>query len=260
MINHARTLLLNKNRNLRPAYGDLGEEYIEEGFSPVELTAPLTKIREVLLGSYGDPLYENYRLAQYMSLLHAHPTLRQVIKEQDTRVTYDWHSWRFSQVKQAVTVTATTSTSLELTILGQPVADEVAGQLSFSYILGTGAGPTVDVNNVKARNRKNHNLTIVDQTTNVFGIGTELSGRFMVPGNAWEVNTVWHVQAVCSPKAGTADILHQLRTAAGPETARVMEQQDITLRDLWRSGHGIPDLMGSALVGYLREVQKLYVR
>ena len=65
MINHARTILLNREALGRPAIGTYGEEYIPPNFKKKVLPGYLTRFHQVLFGSYGDAVYENFRMAQY---------------------------------------------------------------------------------------------------------------------------------------------------------------------------------------------------
>lgn len=86
MINHARTLLLN-----RPASyfnGVAMSEYIDPLFKPVDLPVGLQAFRDILFTPGIDKFSENYIAAKLMQLLHA-PELVDYTLAYDPRFTYD---------------------------------------------------------------------------------------------------------------------------------------------------------------------------
>jgi hypothetical protein len=260
MINHFRTLLLNRKRDFRPVYGDHGEEYIPEEFEQLELPADLVRIRNVLLGEYGDPLYENYRMAQYLTLIHTHATLWQYIVEHDDRITYDINAWQFSRLKEAITVSPNSNTEMELRVMGKPTADDEIGRISFSYIIGTSAGPSVDIHNVKDHLKHAEDISITDQVSTTFPIGNGMTGQLLIPAGSWAEDMVFHVMALVEPSYSLGDIYNILDTRAAQYINPIMREQDEILQDLWRNGHGITDTLGAALVGYVNEVHKVYAK
>ena len=86
MINHVRTLLLNRGQD---GYGldTFGEEYVPADFRPRKLSIPLSLAHRTLFGGQPDRLYINYRLRQIMALMHATPLAQDVLAK-DSRVTY----------------------------------------------------------------------------------------------------------------------------------------------------------------------------
>lgn len=91
MINHARTLLGNQAAILL-GLNFPGEEYVPETFYPVTLPSPLARIRALLFGSQPDRIMVNYRLRQYMTLLHA-TELSQYVTAFGARLTYLNRDW-----------------------------------------------------------------------------------------------------------------------------------------------------------------------
>jgi hypothetical protein len=89
MINHARTLLLNRQAENVAYGGQPGDEYVPTDFVAVRsLPAYLLNLRATLLGTDPDRVYGNYRARQYMALLHA-TELVEFVTELDPRITYD---------------------------------------------------------------------------------------------------------------------------------------------------------------------------
>jgi len=88
MINHIRTLLLNQPSSAAVSDSFPGEEYVPPNFVPITLTPDLSKIRDILFGQRPDRAMLNYRLRQYMNLLHSDKFLNQYTVVLDPRITY----------------------------------------------------------------------------------------------------------------------------------------------------------------------------
>lgn len=86
MINHARTLLLNRDGADRPLPDFFLEELVEASFSAVSLPQFLRSVHTVLIGN-SDNALANYRLRQYMKILHS-TEFAEYVTALDPRVTY----------------------------------------------------------------------------------------------------------------------------------------------------------------------------
>lgn len=86
MINHARTLLLNKSNDTYLP-GVIGEEYMPP-YSPVKLPSYLTTSRKILFGTDPDKVFLNFRLHELMNLIHQ-TELGEFVFALDNRITYD---------------------------------------------------------------------------------------------------------------------------------------------------------------------------
>src|SRR5581483_2043121 len=87
MTNHFRTLLLNLSGNIKPPGTYPGEEYVPPGFVAQWMPPNLQQVWNVLFGYSPDRAMVNYRLRQYMPLVHA-AELEQYVLALDQRVTY----------------------------------------------------------------------------------------------------------------------------------------------------------------------------
>jgi hypothetical protein len=86
LINHVRTLLLNRRREGH-RLTEAGEEYIPAEYVPKTLTAALRLIHSSLFGGNPDRLFLNYRMRQIMQLIHATPLAGDLLVD-DPRITY----------------------------------------------------------------------------------------------------------------------------------------------------------------------------
>jgi hypothetical protein len=135
MINHARTLLLNKSSaNYMP--GSLGEEYIPPGYVAVALPTHINTARKILFGANPDQEFVNFRLYELLSLIH-NTELAEFVYALDPRVTY-WprHVTDFYQAQKNVIVEKISgSVDTFLYINGDPEANIRTGVLSGDYIV-----------------------------------------------------------------------------------------------------------------------------
>jgi hypothetical protein len=87
MINHIRTLLLNRGGDHGYGYDYPGEEFVLPTFRAKAVPTFLNGALRMLFGSNPDRLFLNYRMRQIMSLLHS-TELEEFIYLPDNRVTY----------------------------------------------------------------------------------------------------------------------------------------------------------------------------
>jgi len=104
MINHIRTLLMNRGGDHGYGYDYPGEEFVLPTFRAKAVPAFLNGALRLLLGTNPDRLFLNYRMRQIMSLLHS-TELNEFIYLPDSRVTY----WPMADDNFMDTFTAETS-------------------------------------------------------------------------------------------------------------------------------------------------------
>ena len=87
MVNHLRTLLLNRDGRLQPADPDFPIEYVPPDFRPISWTGALAEIRNVLLPPGCDEGFADLRMRQLMQLLHG-AGYGSEVRKWDSRITY----------------------------------------------------------------------------------------------------------------------------------------------------------------------------
>lgn len=130
MVNHLRTLLLNG-----PQVADApGEQYVP-AYRPLSLPSYLNDIRARLFGATPDRTMLNYRLAQYMTLLHA-TELKKFVIDLDPRITYTAETGAsYADLFSPSTFTPAAAGPSELTFSGSPLAPDASGLTRFNYDL-----------------------------------------------------------------------------------------------------------------------------
>lgn len=258
MINHYRTLLLNRSREGRPAYGVYGEELIPAEYAPAQETTALQRVRATLLGTDGDALYENVRLAQYMTLLHAHQAFAEYVTGADSRITYVPGAWPFYDVGQQITVQGPTD-PIGLTTYGLPLAEGVVGQCLFLLRVTTDIYPLITVTSkAGARWTKTLEVSVADGVSSRFDLLPGLSAQFMLAPGGWVIGSGWDITAVTARVPSLATVLANLKSRAGVEIAQLVERADDTVKDLWLHGHGLTDQLAAGLVAYVLEMERQY--
>lgn len=146
MINHLRTLLLNTG----PATAATpGEEYVPKGFRPQTLPQDLSSIRNLLFGPSPDRAMLNYRLRQYLALVHS-TELEKYVLNLDPRITY-WPPHDTGLFKDSTFGTMITlisgSNNWAINIIGNP-----AGVRNNSFLLTNWRVQVIDAGNVRVQN------------------------------------------------------------------------------------------------------------
>lgn len=128
MINHVRTLLLNRGKDGAPRT-TFGEEYVPPQFVPKQLSPALRRGLTVLFGSNPDRAFLNYRMRQIMLLIHA-TELEQFVYSLDPRVTYlPFPASDMFTTGPVTTVTQQAGDATRLFVLGDWAVDEVSGRM-----------------------------------------------------------------------------------------------------------------------------------
>lgn len=146
MLNHARTLLMNRNGDASPGPDFFGEEAVPVAFKQLELPTFLNEIRLRLFGSEPDRSMLNYRLWQFMRLLHA-GELAEFITDLDSRVSYvdSQRADLFSPQSYVPNVLQVAGANAALNIQGDPAPPDSTGRMFHQYRVVILSGSTVRV-------------------------------------------------------------------------------------------------------------------
>lgn len=128
MTNHIRTLLLDEDGRNSPGVGYPGEEYVPMDFRPAAMPYGIRNAWQLLFGRSPDRAYRNYRLRQYMALIH-NTELAETVLADDPRQTY----WPFAESDSRFSVYGTVAHPPGIAISGTPVADDGTGRSVFSW-------------------------------------------------------------------------------------------------------------------------------
>lgn len=263
MINHARTLLLNVSGSQRASPETfVGEEYVPPSFVAVALTPTLQLLRAPLFGLSADRAMLNYRLAQYMTLLHA-TDLADYVTYFDPRVTY-WPS------------TDTVATK----VLLPPKVDKLDGTVKNLQLIGNTRHRTdheqlllqwkitvASVSNVSVEQLMPYKAAqTIAYTTN-----GSMSQPVTLPGIT-EVSFVfetgvgskWQVEIMRKPATSLSDILTTLDTvyvSAIEELFGQTEEPYLSFKKIWANRYqSLSHRLGAVLLGIIYRTNDLLLR
>lgn len=145
MLNHVRTLLGNvaaASMSATPA-----EELVPPGFSPVALSSALLSARRILFGADPDRFIINYRLRQFMTILHVSP-LASHVASFDPRITYatgDDGSLAYESLFKPQVTQISGAADDRIAVVGDPAAPDSSGRMKHTYRVTLPSSSTVRV-------------------------------------------------------------------------------------------------------------------
>ncbi len=143
MINHVRTLLLNRGREGH-GLNEVGEEYIPADFIPRALNRPLSLIHSTLFGNSPDRMFMNYRMRQIMQLMHATPLAVDLLDD-DPRITYLPFKDDLFEKAFKLSITQLAGPEIVLHIVGEHVSNMSLGLSKQTWDVTVGNDATVTV-------------------------------------------------------------------------------------------------------------------
>lgn len=247
MLNHTRTLLLNQSTTAVPGNYVPGDELVAEGYTSVSLSSSLLSVRRALFGSDPDRYMLNYRLRQFMAILHATPLVEFVLA-QDSRVTYpEPDQTLLARTLYQPQVLGRDGT---LTVLGTPAAPDTGGRMK--HVLRV---TRLDADTVQIR-RQTPPMTVTRiEMTETDGVSSvmdlvDLGYRFRlhqsVPGDSWTVDVVlrpqWDLARILTNLASLGETVF-LELFGVPA-----EEPYLSWRNLWYHGRDPLLRLGAVLL------------
>ena len=206
MVNHVRTLLLNQPGDAVVPPWTIGEEYVPAEYQPPALSEELNSVRRQLFSSKPDRSLLNYRLGQFVPVLHL-PELLPYTLAADVRFTYPMPGRElFLPATYAPTVVES-----ELTIIGTPNSPDSAGRVHYDFTVTKGS-LSVTVTDNQTGSAETQSVTIVN------GLSAEhvpLGGTgysCLLP----DVSATWHVSVNLRPTSTVANMLELLNSCGEP--------------------------------------------
>lgn len=262
MINHARTLLMNvSGESARP---DLpGEEYVPPDYRPKRLPTAIATVRRILFGTDPDRLCLNYRLREYMTLLHS-TELDEYVRQLDPRVTYWPPSQREILLGEATNIVTRVSGpgSSRLYVLGDDTPDMRTGRCLQEWQLRVVDADTLQIDrHTRPLSQTDVELTTDGELTQAIQLpGSPISVRLSDPGQ--QVGAVWTVETRVRPDVGLGDVFTRLRTGIGEPALLSIFGVDnaepyVTFKNLWRDHTQLPYQLGGLLLATIYRMDEV---
>jgi hypothetical protein len=262
MVNHSRTLLLNRSGGGQSLHA-LGEEYIPEPFRAVSLPVWLRAYWETLLGTAPDNTYRNFVIDRLLRVVHATDYGGYLLTE-DCRITYDpMAAGPFADAAYQLSWTVATGlTHLQsVDILGTLAADEKVGIMAVNYHLSWSSG-VVTVTNLRTQNITERNvyesanlskdiaLPDTDMKLRMF-FGSAVSSDWT---GTMTLSTLARPVLDLSAKIATCD---QLQGHAHTLFGREAVEPYLTLYGLWRQSQ-LPDRVAGLVLAMICRIHDIW--
>jgi hypothetical protein len=249
MVNHVRTLLLNRPASAVTPMG----EYVPPSFRTVALPSYLQQARGLLFGPRPDATMLDYRLRQYMALLHS-TELVEFVTAPDPRITYTPGDRTMADFSFAPAVLPVGHDNL-LYIVGDPPIATDGGMVYSWQVKVLLAGRPAPVAAVTQRSPVQgyveHAISYTETLSNEFPLdGSPLLARF---GSTGIVDgTTWIVTCLAPPAEDPGQVAATFRAVGGTILGQLfggaIAEPYITGYSLWDSVQPLPYRLGAVLL------------
>jgi hypothetical protein len=257
MINEVRTLLLNISGAVPVPATYPGEEFVPTDFTALTLPQGLQSVRPLLFGYAPDRAFMNYRLRQFMSLLHG-TRLETFVFNLDPRVTY-WPVTDTTLYNPASYVPA-------ITKLGATTADlyiqNYYNATSFGVLKNTWNITVLDGSNVSIIQTEGGNTN----TTATYSITSGISSIVAIPNSPLSfffqsgVGSMWTLSTLFRPAFTLAQVLANVTAGLTDTSFNALFSVDepyLTFQNLWLQRQELPLRLGAILLALTYRMHEL---
>ena len=258
MLNAVRTWLLNRNSSAGIETAQ-GGEYAPSFIAP-PLDANLAAVHAALFGGVPDPLYANYRVRQYLTLLHAGDYEDHVLSY-DPRVTYDPRPPLVPYAFGTTVAAVAAGNGTYLMVLGQLQPDDARGKSLFQWL----ATLSSDTTTLTISSRDGYAQTRIQTLAYTDGLsaGVPLPGSALmaVVSTAATGGSQWLIDASARPLAGPLDAIAGVAALGHPATAALFGELPVepylTYKNLWFDHPEPAGRLTGVLLAFARRVGEL---
>ena len=235
MINHVRTLFLNRLSSGRPQLGEFGEEFISPDFLPVVYPRVVSGICTTLLGTDGDPLFQNFRLAQAMSILHGNEHTAEYTSSFDSRITYSPFDSGMLAYPYGNSSVKLNSTGMDVDIFGTAEANTSVGRSTFLWDIRTELGEYVTITSAWSGSERVVPIALTGGVSAPIGLDNGINFRVHVPTGSFTPGAKWQIASMVKPADGAPGLL-ALYISTGAGSSVVFSGAPESLYNLWMRG------------------------
>ncbi|HSN70705.1 MAG TPA: hypothetical protein VLT59_04315 [Steroidobacteraceae bacterium] len=255
MINHARTLLLNRNGATRPPADFFGEEVVPKSYAAVQLPSQLMTIRRALFGGDPDDAGLNYMVWQYMRVLHSTEFVEYVLAL-GTRITY-LHDRSLLDYPYGATVVNNPNA---LQFVGTPDLGGTSGRLMTSWTIERLAPAVFSIKNLYTGKQLTQNPGYAGGVTDFMPMTGHQDFKVRV-FDAYAAASQWTVEYLAKPNI-EMDITSraaQLNNIGAEADAALFPNTEPykTFRQLWEQHIHLPYKLSGALLSLIYQTEEL---
>jgi len=259
MINHGRTLLLNKPGAFRPAPTFFLEEYVPESFSGLNLPGYLITIRNVLMGDGSDDAFENFRLWQFMKLIHA-TEFEAYLTALDPRITYLTDR---SIVETKNTYTASPSNvqaqAVPIFFVGDPSYSSAIPRLEKAWEVTVTSALEVKSVNLKDGAVREVVVDIVEGLTSPITLAGEKDFSMRIQADPLPADAKWLVQTFSAPHGDVLELLDPLSRLGSAVLFNLFDSSEPykSFRDLWEKHFQVHYRLAGIILAWIYRAEEV---
>ena len=260
MINHARTLLLNRDSSLFPGYDFPGEHVVPDDYKALELPGYLNRARSVLFGGNPDRAMLNYRLNQFMQLLHA-TEYTKYITNLDSRITYLDPARRelFSDDLFTPVANQLAGATADVYLQGEQEAPDAHGRLHQLFDMEITGATTVRVKQYAPQQKTtDYDVTFSGGLSNRIPLGS--SGWGVLLGSS-QVGAKWQFNFYMRPSWSLGQVAIPFRSIGEPTLNGLFgitnEEPYKTFRNLWYTHLDTPLALTGLLLAVIYRTEEV---
>jgi hypothetical protein len=236
MINHGRTLLLNRDGANRPDPEFFLEEYVPTDYKAVDLTSSLYAVHKSVFGEGADDAYANLRAWQSMRAIHSTEFVS-LIYELDPRVTYINSRSLVDAERPYEAVPANNIASgYEAFLAGEPQVSLANPRIDYNWEVEAISPFTVRVTDMHARKVSEQTTLFVDSLSSPIVMTGQQSVNVRIRSSSTlPVGGVWRVTLQARP-TDFSDVIAALSALSDEVTLALFgsgEEPYATFRELW---------------------------
>jgi len=260
MINHGRTLLLNRDGATRPPLTFFLEEYVPADFGAVALPGGLALVHGRLMPPGADDAFANLMMRLYMQLLHSNE-LADDLLALDPRITYDLKRTVVATRSQTAFCPLTASARpYELDFVGGVEASLQAPQLRTEWILTAVGADRVKAVRVSTGETAYTDVTITDGETSPIDLPGQRNYKARVGGlpGALPVGAEWSAQTFVIPHIDASGVLTRLDTMGNEALIDLFPNREpyITYKKLWTDHVYAEYRLGGVLLAFVYRAEE----
>jgi hypothetical protein len=261
MINHGRTLLLNRNGAARPAPTFYLEEFVPEDFVPRTLSSSLNTVYQMLIGDQADDAFANYRVWQYMKIMHS-TEFASLLTDLDSRITYlnnrtliDAPTIRSAEPSNGL------AAGLTAYIDGQVNVSSASPRLDYRWEIEATAPTFVNVTDLNSRILQNTEVIFTEGLSSPILMPGQTGISVRIQASSLPVGAKWIVLLRADPPQDLANIIAPL-DQLGEEVLRgVFGVGNVepykTLNQLWKKHYYFHYRLSGLIIAYIYRVEEL---
>jgi hypothetical protein len=255
MINHGRTLLLNRAGDARPDPAYFLEDYVPAEFQPVDLPDVLLRVYEALIGEAADDAYANYQVWIILRAIHA-TEYAGALTDLDPRITYlrerDVPDFGFK-------VLSTDQPAIAVHPSAQFYQAAVRRKLYHRWLMTMGAASLMLVTDMTGEGVTQQLVTGAADLTEPIILTSRDNLDVRLGAYPVTVGAHWDLQGVLQSPTGLPQIvaaLEQLGSLVEDEILGSTQEPYPTLRKLWKEHILLHYRLAGYLLGYIYKVEE----